>query len=56
LHRPHRDRPAALSLLITATHQPWEIDRAGAALAALVPAQSAPRRTRRACYEAINDL
>jgi 8-amino-7-oxononanoate synthase len=32
LHRPRQDRPARTSFLITATHQPWEIDRAVAAL------------------------
>jgi len=32
LHRPSQDRPARASFLITATHRPWEIDRAAAAL------------------------
>ncbi|TVQ84605.1 MAG: aminotransferase class I/II-fold pyridoxal phosphate-dependent enzyme [Chromatiaceae bacterium] len=43
LHRPRDGHPPALSLLVTAHHQPWEIDRAAHLLARLA-SRPAPRR------------
>ncbi len=56
LHRSRQGVPAQASFLITAAHQPWEIERAADSLAEIVSHGPTKARTRRMNHEQAADL